>query len=254
MGCAVGAVRATVQADWTSLFGGEPQALTREQLITNWRQLHPGFTRTTHVVGVPTIAVNGNTAHASASVAAWHFLEEPRWKDENLWLAGGTYEIEFVKRDGAWQITAMVYLRLSACDRQGRDRHRKTPRERGSPIPSSHMERYCLPARADAGWLNYLRLAHSPATASLTSHAASASWLVSRASGSNPRRGVRGTRLSVASFNLELATLRLNANCVGNLGSGSPHWTISATGSSENLRKSAFFRQIRQDSRSIVGN
>ena len=27
---------------------------------------------------------------------------------------------------------------------------------------------------------------------------------------------------------------------------GSPHWTISATGSSEKLRKSAFFRQIRQ--------
>jgi hypothetical protein len=27
---------------------------------------------------------------------------------------------------------------------------------------------------------------------------------------------------------------------------GSPHWTISATGSSEKLRKSAFFRQTRQ--------
>ena len=103
-----------VQADWTSLFGGEPQALSREQLITNWRQLLPAFTRTTHVIGTPTIAVTGETAHASASVVAWHFLKERALEGRDLWLAGGTYEIDFVKRNGAWRITAMTLARAWA--------------------------------------------------------------------------------------------------------------------------------------------
>jgi hypothetical protein len=103
-----------VQADWTSLFGGEPQTLAREQLLTNWRQLLPGFTRTTHVIGTPTVAVNGDTAHASASVVAWHVLKDGALEGRDLWLAGGTYEIEFVKRDGAWRITAMTLARAWA--------------------------------------------------------------------------------------------------------------------------------------------
>ena len=70
-----------VLADWTSLFGGEPQSLKREQPIANWRQLLPGFTRTTHLVGPPTIAVTGESAQASASVVAWHFIKEPDWRE-----------------------------------------------------------------------------------------------------------------------------------------------------------------------------
>jgi hypothetical protein len=88
--------------------------MAREQLIANWRQLLPGFTRTTHVIGTPTIAVNGDTAHASASVVAWHFLKEPALEGRDLWLAGGTYEIDFVKRDGVWRIAAMTLARAWA--------------------------------------------------------------------------------------------------------------------------------------------
>ena len=104
----------TVQADWTSLFGGAPQALTRDQLIANWRQLLPGFTRTTHVIGTPTIDVHGDTANASASVVAWHFIKEHSLEGRDLWLAGGTYEIDFLKRGGAWRITAMTLARAWA--------------------------------------------------------------------------------------------------------------------------------------------
>jgi hypothetical protein len=103
-----------VQADWTSLFGGEPQFLKREQLIANWCQLLPGFTRTTHLIGPPTIVVTGENAKASASVAAWHFLKEPGLEGNDLWLVGGCYEIKFAKRDGAWRITAMTLARAWA--------------------------------------------------------------------------------------------------------------------------------------------
>ena len=91
-----------VHADWTSLFGGEPQALTREQLMTNWRQLLPWFTRTTHVIGTPNIAVNCDTAHASASVVAWHAI------------VGGPRS---VARRGTYEIDSSHLLRLRGLSR-----------------------------------------------------------------------------------------------------------------------------------------
>jgi hypothetical protein len=100
-----------VEADWTSVFGGERQSLKREQLVGNWRQLLPGFTHTTHVIGLPTIAVNGDTARASASVAAWHFIKEPEFAGQDHWLVGGTYEIDFAKSDGGWRISAITLAR-----------------------------------------------------------------------------------------------------------------------------------------------
>ena len=100
-----------LKADWTSLFGGEPQVLKREQLIGNWRQMLPGFTHTTHVIGPPAIAVNGERAQASASVIAWHFIKEPELEAKDFWLAGGTYEIIFAKSDGRWRISAMTLAR-----------------------------------------------------------------------------------------------------------------------------------------------
>jgi hypothetical protein len=100
-----------LQVDWTSLFGGEPQRLKREELVGNWRQMLPGFTHTTHLIGPPTIALSGEGAQASASVVAWHFIKEPGLEGKDLWLAGGTYEIDFAKLSGAWRITAMTLAR-----------------------------------------------------------------------------------------------------------------------------------------------
>jgi len=103
-----------VQADWTSLFGGERECLKREQLVANWRRLLPGFTRTTHVIGSPTILVTDQTARASASVVAWHFIKEPALAGNDLWLAGGCYEFSFERHEGAWRIAAMTLARAWA--------------------------------------------------------------------------------------------------------------------------------------------
>jgi hypothetical protein len=103
-----------LKADWTSLFGGEPQHLKREQLVNNWRRLLPGFTHTTHLIGPPTVLLSGNTAQASASVVAWHFIREPGFEGKDLWQAGGCYEIGFAKLDRGWRITAMTLARAWA--------------------------------------------------------------------------------------------------------------------------------------------
>lgn len=97
-----------VQVDYTSLFGGERQSMTREQLINGWRQLLPGFTRTTHLIGSPSILVSGETAQVSASVVAWHFINDPDLDGADLWLVGGCYEIIFNKRDDVWRISALT--------------------------------------------------------------------------------------------------------------------------------------------------
>jgi len=39
---------------------------------------------------------------------AWHFIKEPGFEGNDLWLAGGCYEIGLAKRDGVWRITAMT--------------------------------------------------------------------------------------------------------------------------------------------------
>lgn len=100
--------------DYTSLFGGEPQSLAREQLVDGWRRLLPGFTRTTHVIGSPTIVVSGRTAHASASVVAWHFIKDAALDGKDLWLVGGCYEMTFEKVDGAWRIAKLTLARAWA--------------------------------------------------------------------------------------------------------------------------------------------
>jgi hypothetical protein len=105
----LGLFAADVQVDYTSLFGSERQSMTREQLISGWRQLLPGFTRTTHLIGSPSASVSGETAQVSASVVAWHFINDPVLNGRaDLWLVGGCYEIVFNKRDDVWRISALT--------------------------------------------------------------------------------------------------------------------------------------------------
>lgn len=102
---------ATVCTDYSSLFGGEPQSGTREALVDGWRRLLPGFTRTTHVIGTPLVTVQGDTAHVSASVAAWHFIDDAALASNNRWLVGGTYEIVFERQQGMWRIASLTLAR-----------------------------------------------------------------------------------------------------------------------------------------------
>jgi hypothetical protein len=103
-----------ISVDYTSLFGGEAQVMTREDLIGGWRKLLPGFTRTCHVIGVPAVTVSGETAHAAASVVAWHFVKEPELAGRDHWLVGGCYEMDFTKIDGVWHIASLTLARAWA--------------------------------------------------------------------------------------------------------------------------------------------
>jgi hypothetical protein len=103
-----------VRVDYVSLFGGEAQSVTREELIGSWRKLLPGFTRTCHVIGTPVVTLAGDTAQAAASVVAWHFVKEPDLAGRDCWLVGGCYEMSLSKIDGAWRIATLTLARAWA--------------------------------------------------------------------------------------------------------------------------------------------
>jgi hypothetical protein len=103
-----------VRVDYTSLFGGEPQVKTRDRLIGEWKKLLPGFTRTNHVIGTPSIVVSGEAAQANASVVAWHFIKDAALTGNDQWLVGGSYEMSFRKLDGAWRIASLTLARAWA--------------------------------------------------------------------------------------------------------------------------------------------
>lgn len=127
----LGLFASQVEVDYSSLFGGEPQSLTREQLIGNWRQLVPGFTHTTHVIGAPAIVVSGTTAKACASVVAWHYIKDKALQGQDLWLVGGTYEIGLAKDGGTWSIDALTLARAWSSGNQDLPR---TASERASKV------------------------------------------------------------------------------------------------------------------------
>ena len=85
--------------------------MTADALIGSWRQLVPGFNYTSHLIGAPSIKMEGNRAKASASVTAWHAITDQSVDGGSVWTVNGCYEMVFVKRDGAWRLAELTLAR-----------------------------------------------------------------------------------------------------------------------------------------------
>ena len=121
---------AQVRVDYTSLFGGEAQTLTREDLIGGWRQLLPGFNRTCHVIGAPSVKTEAGRAQVSASVTAWHAIGDQAVEGGGVWTVHGCYEIDLAERGGTWRIAALTLARAWA---EGNPDLPRVARERVGP-------------------------------------------------------------------------------------------------------------------------
>jgi hypothetical protein len=100
-----------VRIDYTSLFGGEAQTMTADDLIGTWRRLLPGFTHTSHLIGAPTVKVDGDRAEACAPVTAWHAITDQVVEGGGIWIVHGCYDVVFVKRHGGWRLATLVLAR-----------------------------------------------------------------------------------------------------------------------------------------------
>lgn len=90
--------------DYSSLWGGDPQQLGRDELIAQWRGLIPGFDATRHELGPISVEVGGNEARAEAPVSATHLL------GDGAWIVEGRYRCRVAREGETWRISAITYV------------------------------------------------------------------------------------------------------------------------------------------------
>ena len=83
-----------VTVDYTSLFGGEPETLSPEEITERWRGLLPGFDATMHFLGP--LVEDGDTVQCN--VRGYHFL------DGDTWMVAGWYTLEITEPAGQVRI------------------------------------------------------------------------------------------------------------------------------------------------------
>jgi len=94
----------TVRVDYTSLFGGEPQSLRADDLISTWQTRLTSIEATQHLLGPIAVAVQGPRAIATCHVRAYHRL--PRAPGGPEWMVAGHYIFELTNNAG-WKIDRM---------------------------------------------------------------------------------------------------------------------------------------------------
>ncbi|MFD1052334.1 nuclear transport factor 2 family protein, partial [Kibdelosporangium lantanae] len=76
-----------VTLDYTSLFGGEVETLTPDEITGRWRGLLPGFDATMHMLGP--LVDDGDTVRCN--VRAYHHI------DGRTWMVAGWYTLHIVQ-------------------------------------------------------------------------------------------------------------------------------------------------------------
>jgi hypothetical protein len=96
-----------VRIDYTSLFGGTVEVLTRDSLVARWKRLLPGFDATQHLTGpVLVTRQQGRTASAETQVRGYHYIADAHGGP--VWMVAGRYEFAMEEQDGEWRIAGIV--------------------------------------------------------------------------------------------------------------------------------------------------
>jgi SnoaL-like domain len=94
----------TVNRDYTSLFGGEPDAIAGSALVAEWRGVLTALDSHQHLTGPAVVELDGEEASGDVHVIATHVLEgDPG----SPWVVGGTYRFALRRREERWRIAAI---------------------------------------------------------------------------------------------------------------------------------------------------
>ena len=96
----------TVQTDYTSLFGGEVQQQTGDDLIEAWRRMLEPLNATQHLVGPIDVQLQQKHAVAECHVRGYHVLEGAAGGAE--WMVAGHWVIGLTEIGGSWKVTTMT--------------------------------------------------------------------------------------------------------------------------------------------------
>lgn len=96
----------TVEVDYTSLNGGEPQQLPPEQLVEGWREHLERLQATHHLIANHVVEIDGDEAAVATNVTATHVA--PNASGGPLWTVGGRYDLRVRRGPDGWRITALT--------------------------------------------------------------------------------------------------------------------------------------------------
>jgi SnoaL-like domain len=95
-----------VLLDYTSLQGGDPATVPRDQLVESWAGLLGKLAATQHLLTNHLVTVSGDTASCTAAFQATHLL--PNAHGDPIWTLGGSYRFELVRDGERWRISALT--------------------------------------------------------------------------------------------------------------------------------------------------
>jgi hypothetical protein len=90
-------------ADFTSLNGGEPATITREQLVEGWKAGLHDEKESMHLGGAQRIELDGDQATVSFKGYAYNAIEERVWE---VW---GAYTLGFRRTENGWKCCAITF-------------------------------------------------------------------------------------------------------------------------------------------------
>jgi SnoaL-like domain len=108
-----------VALDYTSLWGGEPETSSVEDLVAAWQQLAHGFDATQHLTGpvvVTPVADDEHRARGQTTIRAYHqiLIEMATGSSASgggVWMVAGEYDVGFVRAADGWRIDAITLRR-----------------------------------------------------------------------------------------------------------------------------------------------
>jgi hypothetical protein len=107
-----------VETDYRSLFGGEVQKQSADQLVLEgWRRMLTPLQTTQHFLGPIDVHVQGREARAECHVRAYH--RAPNAPGGPEWMVAGHYVFSLVQANGGWKIRR---LELQAAYQTGNTR------------------------------------------------------------------------------------------------------------------------------------
>jgi hypothetical protein len=103
----------SLEFDFTSLWGGEPETVTGPGLVARWRGMSERLDATQHLITGVLPEINGDTAAVVASLMAVH--RRANATGGSLWTVGGTYRFGLRRAADRWVIDALS-LRVAWVD------------------------------------------------------------------------------------------------------------------------------------------
>jgi len=96
-----------IEVDFTSLGGGDPAKITRDELVDGWRQGLHAKKKSFHLVSHHRVRVTGDTATVAVKGYAYNVLDEDL--GGGMWEVWGAYDIPLRRTETGWKAIGIAF-------------------------------------------------------------------------------------------------------------------------------------------------